>query len=237
MGWDRLIGTGGGQRARAALICVSFGSCTPSATPLSCSALPKETTDISANPVAKAYFPESFGTPSSVCNYTGTPACYPVISEIERDWYPKFWKAADEPSLHAPSKANSSANARSLRFTWLRTFHAPVLVRVETANGKTQLIAKELSGQGGYEPGKIAREIQRELTPIEIGKLQKFASQTSGMAATECDSGLDGSQWIIESVDSQGYHFINRWSPESGPVKGLGEYLIELTGRQFDEVY
>jgi hypothetical protein len=214
-----------------------FTSCSPSQSPLVCSALPEEATDIAANPMAEFYLPESFGKASSICNYTGIPKCYPVISEIERDWYPKFWKAADEPSLFGISKAGSSSNTSSLRFTWLRTFQAPVIVRVETANGQTQLVAKELSGQGGYEPGTISREMQRELTPEEIGKLQKFKSKMAGLMATECESGLDGSQWIIERTDGQGYQFVNRWSPKQGAVSDLGHFLLRLTGWQFEEIY
>ena len=43
----------------------------------------------------------------------------------------------------------------SYRFLWLRTFHKPIAVRVWSADSRYYLVVKELSGQGGYEPGRI----------------------------------------------------------------------------------
>lgn len=39
-----------------------------------------------------------------------------------------------------------------IRFLWLRTFHAPMLVRVDRDGDSFALSAKTLSGLGGYDP-------------------------------------------------------------------------------------
>jgi hypothetical protein len=57
------------------------------------------------------------------------------------------------------------------------------------------------------------------------------------MPAKLCDIGLDGSQWLLEAADSHGYHFVDRFSPESGGVRDLGLALLRLTGWEFKPIY
>jgi hypothetical protein len=58
----------------------------------------------------------------------------------------------------------------------------------------------ELDGAGGYEPGKVARRIDRKLTDAE------WTEVTSGLKGigfwslpTDIgEGGLDGAQWVLE---------------------------------------
>ena len=145
-----------------------------------------------------------------------------------RDWYSSHLTAMKEPSLSC-SPLNDS---QSYRFIWLRTFHHPVAVRITHANGQTQLVAVELTGAGGYEPGTIANQIEKQLTPDHwhtllqgIEKLNFWALPTQ-----EPSSGLDGAQWIIEGRDGSQYHVVDRWAPKSGPYREVGLLFINLTG-------
>lgn len=52
----------------------------------------------------------------------------------------------------------------------------------------------------------------------------------------EYDDG-DGSQWIVEGIDRNGYHYVNRSSPEDGPVRAFGDFALLLTGWTFEERY
>lgn len=204
-----------------------------------CAALPGKDVAIGLSKAGKNYFPKSFGKPAEVCNYRGYPECFSTISEIEMDWYPDHWDAADEPSLYARSSAPVAADSSTLRFTWLPTFDHPVIVRIERSSKKAHLVAKQLSGQGGYEPGIVEREVKRPLTEFEITKLDAVLKKTKVLQqrAKECDMGLDGSQWIVESSDRDGYHFVNRWSPDKGPVRQFGDFALFLTGWTFEERY
>jgi hypothetical protein len=47
------------------------------------------------------------------------------LDDFERDWYSRHLLAAGEPAL--PSTSRSTI----VRLTWLRTFHNPIIVRVE----------------------------------------------------------------------------------------------------------
>src|SRR5207253_2179117 len=84
----------------------------------------------------------SFGTSADFRREAG-----PVIPDFEADWYALHWRAAHERSLYEASTKPETRSTRTLRFTWLRTFHAPVIVRVdEVASGQIRLTAKELDG-------------------------------------------------------------------------------------------
>ena len=204
-----------------------------------CVALPGHHVAIAPSKAGKQYFPKAFGKPAQVCNFKGYPECFATINKVENDWYPHHWDAADEPSLYERSLAPATAGKSAVRFTWLPTFHHPVIVRVERSGQDARLIAKQLSGEGGYEPGKVEREVTRQLSVAEIAKFDAILSSTKVLEqrATECDSGLDGSQWIVEGIDRDGYHYVNRWSPKEGPVRELGDFALLLSGWTFEERY
>src|SRR5687768_4530953 len=77
-----------------------------------------------------AYFPASLGEPAIRCPAADPARLQPLLSDFERDWYSRQLAAAGEPSLYLASR--SAPGPATLRFTWLRTFHAPVFIRIET---------------------------------------------------------------------------------------------------------
>jgi hypothetical protein len=48
---------------------------------------------------------------------------------------------------------------------------------------------------------------------------------------------LDGAQWIIETAGQDGYRFIDRQSPDEGPVRKVGLALLRLTGWDVGAIY
>lgn len=188
-----------------------------------------------------AYFPPSFSTPSVPCDGPGKEVREPIVDDrIERGWYSGHLRAAEEPSLYLESQAPHAPGSATLRFTWLRSFHAPIIVRIETRGpDRQQLIAKQLSGAGGYAPGTINRRVDRPLTASEGRRLEELLVRTRLLALPPkvCDGGLDGAQWIIEAADRNGYHFVNRWTPREGAVREVGEYLLGLTGWNVAPIY
>ena len=43
-----------------------------------------------------------------------------------------------------------------------------------------------------------------------------------------------GSEWIIEGVTDR-YRVVTRWTPESGPVRAIGEQFLSLTGWKYSQ--
>ncbi len=188
------------------------------------------------------YFPASFSVPVPRCRWNGKVDSAPTLSDIERRWYGSMLRAAKEPSL-------SAADVRSktvVRFTWLRSFHAPILVRAEgLGSAAPKLVASRLSGQGGYGPGDIEQHIDRPLSADEAATLQAalaeaalFPPRKPGAPLPECAPfGMDGAEWLIEVADSSGYHFTKRWSPERGGVRSVGLAMLKLTGWKVQPIY
>jgi hypothetical protein len=178
------------------------------------------------------YFPQALReTPVSCAAFRGRTR--PLMDDHKAHWYGSHLSAAGERPL-------SEAAVPTLRFTWLRTFHAPVVVRLETAtDGAVTMTATELSGHGGYEPGTVARRVERRLSGEEVAALTRTLEDAAVLeqAPGECSLGMDGAQWIIESAGPDGYRFVERWTPREGPVRAVGLHLIGLTGWTYDSVY
>jgi hypothetical protein len=187
------------------------------------------------------YFPPAFAKPTVTCSFGGRRATsIAVVSDIEHDWYSAQLTAAHEPSLYLESKRLRGGLGNTLRFTWLRTFHPPVIVRLEGLGSKSpRLIAKQLSGAGGYAPGTVSKTLERPLSREEARSVEKALGRSDALniATRLCDMSLDGAQWIIEEVDANGYHFVDRFSPVSGGVRDLGLTLLKLTGWEFKPIY
>lgn len=48
---------------------------------------------------------------------------------------------------------------------------------------------------------------------------------------------MDGARWIIETAGPGGYRFIDRQSPDNGPVREVGLVLLGLTGWEVGDIY
>ena len=188
-------------------------------------------------------FPPEYANLAFTCASSDSAGSNPVplLSAGEQQWFSNNLHAAREPSLYDASLRAGAPQA--LRFTWLRSFHRPLTVRVtQEKNGAWRVIAKELSGKGGYNPGHIARTINRQLRADETAALKSLLAvvelpDLSGDCVLGDELGVDGAQWIIERTDERGYHFINRWSPSDGPVREVGLFLLRLTGWNYKPVY
>lgn len=183
---------------------------------------PAEVTDHES----RGYFPASLYEKVVRCGLFGPGSRHPVMDDFKAAWYGGNLQAAgEEPLFKMPGPA--------LRFTWLRTFQAPVIVRLNTApDGTLTMTATELSGAGGYEPGVVARRVVRVLSARETAALARIMSDMKVLEQpiADCPMGMDGEQWIIESVGPDGYRFLDRWSPEDGPVHALGLLMLGFTG-------
>jgi hypothetical protein len=139
----------------------------------------------------------------------------------------------DEPILYRPHTTTS------YRFTWLRSFHHPIAIRVTTQARGYRLVATELNGAGGYEPGSVFRRADRILSQEQFAVAARLlhAPETWHPSPSK-DEGHDGAEWIIEATDG-GYRVTRRWSPTSGIVRDIGLEFLRLTGWQVppDEIY
>jgi hypothetical protein len=187
---------------------------------------------------AASQSPTTFFPPQMV---SASNRCGPWMSDFEVGWYSGQLSAAEEPSLYLEAKDPGQRYSKSYRFTWLRSFHVPITVRIdEAANGQMLMTAKRLTGKGGYEPGKVGAIIHRSLSPTEVTEFRRISIANNEIKLDPVDCsimGMDGAQWILETRIGSEYHYVIRWSPQKGLVRETGLYLLKLTGWSISPIY
>jgi hypothetical protein len=145
-------------------------------------------------------------------------------------WYSKHLRAMSETSL----SCGKDVESETYRFTWLRTFHHPIAVRITRIDGQGRLIAVELNGYGGYGPGTVIKRIEKKLTPEQWQTLLAVVDSAKFWELPTDDisggRGFDGAEWVVEARRGRAYHLVSRWSPESGDYHKLALHFLLLAG-------
>ena len=164
--------------------------------------------------------------------------------EDREPWYGAHLATMGEQPLCAERAA-----AETWRLTWMPSFHASVVVRIERVEGPDsatyRMVAKTETGAGGYAPGTLARGVARTLAVAEQREFVRrlLAAdfwRTPTVPPPDGVIGVDGAQWVLEaSVDGQ-YHVVDRWTPQrDGPdarFRDLAEWMLEVSGLAASEV-
>ncbi len=161
----------------------------------------------------------------------------PDMNKFVSDWYCKHLNVLEEPSIY---QQKSDKSKITIRFTWLRTFDNPIVLRLEINDkGSGTLFIKKSNGAGGYDPGKMNKNDKKEITKETVNAIIKSIKDTNfrGLPSIAEERGLDGSQWIIELLLHGNYHLVDRWSPASGPIRERGLSLIELSDLKVKKIY
>ena len=164
------------------------------------------------------------------------PAYFPrgEFDEFVESWYSTQLAALDEPSLlHAPD------TEEVIRFTWLRSFHQPVVVRVVFGTDDATLVFKRGDGSGGWDPGRLVENRQHRLSGNDMSAARAIADFLARCEGPPEELGFDGAEWIFEYRYGDRYCLVDEWSPNSGPWREAGMALISLAGYRppADDVY
>ena len=84
-------------------------------------------------------------------------------------------------ALREPLLFNKREDKEIYRFTWLRSFHNPVAIRIEKAHGKYRIVWKVCDGSGtfdGYSPGILVESKQREIKEQDWDKFIELLTET-----------------------------------------------------------
>jgi len=141
------------------------------------------------------------------------------------DWYGKFLAAMYQDSLLDVR----DINVETYRFLWLRTFHQPILVRVDRNRNEIALLVAELAGHGGYEPGGLVRNDVFEFSQKDWCEMMTLLKKADyWQQPTNIDHrGYDGAEWVLEAVKENRYHIVDRWSPREGDdYREVGLFLL-----------
>ena len=149
-----------------------------------------------------------------------------------RNWYSGKLRKMLEPSLSC-----GDARGDTFRFTWLRSFHPPVAVRVFAGPKSAELVAIQMSGSGGYAPAAAVEQPHRALLPSEWKDLNDALARSDfwNLPSSRDQGGIDGAQWIVEGRVGSQYHVVDRWTPESGTFRDLGLLFLKLAKFSFPD--
>ena len=160
-----------------------------------------------------------------------------MFGEGMNSWYTKQLNALEELSLY---KQKIEEEKKIFRFTWLRTFHNPISIRLEILqNGSGVLYSKMTDGAGGYEPGKIRENTIAKINKKEVEAFLELINMYDfwNIPTQEKILGCDGAMWIIEGVWDPKYHLVERWSPKKGSIRAIGLFLLRLSGLDVKNIY
>jgi len=135
-----------------------------------------------------------------------------------------------EPSL----SCGADPSGQTYRFLWVRTFHHPIAIRVTLSGSTGSLVAIELNGQGGYEPGNVLRRKEQRLTETEAMLVTTVVRdgrfwQTDTTHRPLGEGGLDGAEWIMEGRRGSSYHVTHKWSPRYGRYREMCLTFLRLS--------
>ncbi|MEK7950081.1 hypothetical protein [Luteolibacter soli] len=169
--------------------------------------------EVVADPAGKAYFPEG-----------------------RASYYTKELLAMKEPSVLSPLEKGVD---RVFRFTCLRSFHDPLVVRITEAGGIVTARAVQLHRDESYRPVGIVHDKTWELDEKSKKAIAEIVPTRKDFwmplsDAEETLSGLDGSTWIFEVHDKEGYRMVDVWSPGVLSSMDMEEMKKMLDGRGLD---
>jgi hypothetical protein len=148
------------------------------------------------------------------------------VTAFEAQWYGKSLKQMNEPRLPDLAK---DLNAEVYRIMILPTWGNSIVVRVQKHGNLYSLSARRLSGQAGYDPGKLTESKDIELSADDSKALEALIQNLNffQFPADDAVVGADGDEWIIEGVAQGKYHLVKRWcASEYDPKKrGLTAFL------------
>ncbi|MBK5722812.1 hypothetical protein JGH11_18225 [Dysgonomonas sp. Marseille-P4677] len=138
-----------------------------------------------------------------------------------------FLQNIDEPCLY---NNKNISNSEVFRFTWLRTFHNPICLRLERINESYTLHWKLLDGAGGYDYGKLKISKSKKISKSEWDRFKNLfnAIKLSELPNRSYYPMTDGASWTIEYWTPDMFKAHDTNIP-SANIISCCKYLLQLT--------
>jgi hypothetical protein len=136
-----------------------------------------------------------------------------------------------EPNLY---RSKMDKTDKTYRFTWLRSFHIPVIIRIDKKQNSFSLTCKELIDNEGYSPNEFKLNTTKKISMPQwitfeylLKKLNFEYVQTDNSNNEDC---MDGAVWILEAKSAKNYHCVYRHCTTEKDFKNACLYLLKLSG-------
>lgn len=165
--------------------------------------IPKE----SESNFSQCYFPSSYFadlTDNWECDFTTD-----YLSEIESAKSTAEWLEGHLVNLQENCIYNYEIkqNSTIYRFTWLRSFHHPIAIRIEKIENEIMLYWKVGKGAGGYEPKGLKKSGEKRLSLKEWTKFESLVKESNFDSLPNESYTLmtDGATWTLERKNSESF--------------------------------
>jgi hypothetical protein len=168
---------------------------------------------------SKLYFPLYRKTQDPIANLN-------AIDTSTNLWYSACLSDFEEPNLYTYSGEDNI-----YRFTWIRSFHNPVVIRFQKHGNEYILTTKEMISNDRYIPNEFVVNTSQHLTAAKWKKLEFKLGRINFWNKASIDSeptATDGAQWILEAKVDGKYHFVQRMFVEMD-LKECCKYLLQLS--------
>ncbi len=176
-----------------------------------------DTFKIFPDPNGKAYFPKG-----------------------RESYYTKYLAAMIEPSVVAPL---TNGVQKVFRLTYLRSFHDPLVVRLTMRDGIFEMRAVQLERDREWRPVKIIHDETKKLNQEDSAALaqmlekEDFWKEFTDGETLVMEMIRDGSTWIFEMHDANGYKMVEVRSPQHlADIAKDGEIEVERDFSQYFHV-
>jgi hypothetical protein len=189
--------------------------------------------------IADYFNPADLSPTGLVCDPPAKPP-RPVLQPAEANVYARQWNGAGEPSLYKLAGDPAWARRKEYRFTYVRAFDPPIVVRVSQAtDGTWSLIAKQLAATSMTSPWIVGERLERKMTEAEARRFSTLlaSERLTDLRGGECARGVDGAAWILESLEDGKHRLFFRHSPYDSPVRDIGLAMLQLTGWAVEPIY
>jgi hypothetical protein len=120
-------------------------------------------------------------------------------------------------------------NTTIYRFTWLRSFHHPIAIRIKKTNNEVMLFWKVGKGASGYEPEGLKESGMKRLSLDEWANFERLINESNfdSLPNEKYTPKTDGATWTLERKSPELYkaHHTN-W-----PSKELKEACLYLLSK------
>lgn len=156
----------------------------------------------------------------------------PYFRKGSESYYTRYLAAMKEPSLF--SRATDRPKVE-FRFTWLRSFHDPIAIRIYEQGQDHMIRAIRLAHQQDYSPGRATLDVTRRLTDTEWKSIQGLLDMEFLLKApTEAEllagsGGMDGARWIYETCRGEQYQMLDFWALKDYGPDELKKMGLDIT--------
>jgi len=158
----------------------------------------------------------------------------------ERDYGALRWFSLRLYTFKEPLLFNKKVQKEIYRFTYFRSFHNPIVIRIEMENNICKIYYKVWDIYKDSFPGVIIIDDNKEININDWSKFQQFIKASNFWNRKDYGRpimGIDGSEWIMEGVNPEEYKVITEWSPRIGNFRDACLFLLSLTDLEIKNLY